>query len=81
MKAVGLFNADARIYFVNEDFAVMNNPCNGGKPVLVKRKYGVPTKKDWDQIAKILTSLNMELTDERFTREDGLWCCGVLERR
>lgn len=77
MKTVGLFDTDTRIYYVDIDFVVVNNPYNGGKPVIVMRHLGVPNPR---RILQVLKEVNMELVGQPFVRDDGLWCHEVKER-
>lgn len=76
---VGLFPQDTRLYYVDLDFAVINNPYNGGKPVILMRHRGVPSKTQWQAINKILRQLHMRLVGKSEFREDGLWYHEVKE--
>lgn len=70
MKTVGLFDKDSRIHYIDLDFVVINNPYNGGEPVIIMRHAGEPNLKD---IELVLNKLNMKLVGEANYREDGLW--------
>jgi len=71
MVSVGLFSSDSRLYYVDKNYAVMDNPCDNFSPTIVRRLAGEPEAKE---VAKILATLNMVLDGESFYRGDGLWC-------
>jgi len=80
VKTVGLFNEDSRIYFIDDNYIIMDNPYDGGT-VLCKRLPGEPAGEDWKAMAKALLTANMRAKGNAYIREDGLWCCLVEERR
>jgi len=68
----------ARIYYLSPQIIVMDNPCDGGCPVVVLRHKGTPLDKDWELIRKVLSLCNMELVGESNFRPDGLWYHTVI---
>lgn len=74
MKTVGLIDKDTHLYFINSEFVIMDDPCNGNTPTIVKRHKGEPTEEEWKKIKSALALVEMKLIGEAFTREDGLWC-------
>jgi len=77
-KTVGLCEKDVRLYYVDIDFVVMDNPYNGGKPTVVMRAQGQPNVR---VIEQLLERLEMERVGEPYFRDDGLWCSEVRRRR
>jgi len=71
MTTVGLYNKDARIYYVDPDYAVLDDPTENGTPTLIKRKGG---PLDNEAVSKILTIVGMSVREQPRRREDGLWC-------
>ena len=77
VKTVGLFDEDARIYYVDHDFVVINNLYNGDRPIIIMRHLGTPSP---ERIEYILKEVNMKIVGKPFTRDDGLWTCEVVEK-
>lgn len=73
---IGLVEKDCHIYYVNCNYAVLDNPRDGDIPTIVKRAVGDPDRKEVD---RILYKLGLSLNGESFYREDGLWCNRLIE--
>lgn len=71
MVMTGLFKEDSHVYYVDNDYVVVNNPYDNDNPTLVKRKGGDP---DDIRVRKLLHTVGMKLDGQPFYREDGLWC-------
>ena len=76
MKTVGLFEQDTHIYYTDTNFVVLENPYNGGRPIIVMRHPGIP---DMTVVYDILERVNMVLIGEPIIREDNLWYQEVKE--
>lgn len=68
---VGLFNQDTRIYYVDKEYVVIDNPTDNFAPTIVHRTEGDPNP---ERVKTILALLGMMLDGEAFSRSDGLWC-------
>jgi len=71
MVSVGLFGLDSRIYYVDEEYAVLDNPCDNFTPTIVKRKGGEFNSKE---VKRIIHELKLEFDGDPFYRPDGLMC-------
>lgn len=65
------------LYYVNEDFVVMENPFDG-KIRLVFRKEGKPSE---EKINEVLKKVDMVVKGEEEIRHDGLWCIEVVQSK
>jgi len=75
MVSVGLFDKDSRLHYVDEKYAVVDNPQDNQCPTIIKRTHGDPEVKE---VENILNKLDMDLDGESFYRSDGLWCHKLL---
>lgn len=76
MVSVGLFALDSRIYYLDADYAVLDNPYDGCCPTIVKRTHGT---FDTKEVKRILSELKLELDGDSFHRSDGLICNKLKE--
>ncbi len=76
MGTVGLFERDTFLHYIDYEFVVLNNPYNGGKPVIVMRTLGNP---NLDKVKEVLRKIHFELVGEPSRRSDGLWYQEVKE--
>lgn len=72
---------ESRIYYLRPELAIMGDPTNDNKPVVVLRRPGPPNEGDWELIERALKLCKMKLGEGVGFRPDGLWYCPVEEVR
>ncbi len=67
-KTVGLYTEDTRLYYIDKDFVVLDDPI--GVPTLIKRTPGDPTRM---QVTEVLKAAKMEVVAYAYHSQEGLW--------